>query len=72
MLRSTSAGAWDVFAWRDGTPLFFELKHAGTSDRIREQQLAWRDAALRLGVPESAFSLVEWIEGSREHHALRR
>lgn len=54
------AGCWDVLAWRDGTPLFAELKQGGTPDRIRESQLLWRESAISLGVPEDSFVIVEW------------
>jgi len=57
------SGCWDVFAWRDGTCLFAELKRGSSSDRIRESQLIWRDAALRLGVPTDSFAVVEWYGG---------
>lgn len=54
-------GCWDVFAWRGGDCLFAELKRGGSSDRVRESQLIWRDAALRLGVPPDSFAVVEWM-----------
>lgn len=57
------SGCWDVLAWRNGECLFAELKRGGSSDRIRESQLIWRAAALRLGVPATAFTVVEWYGG---------
>jgi len=60
---TASAGCWDVFAWRDGECLFAELKRGGSSDRIRESQLLWRESALRLGVSAEAFAIVEWYGG---------
>jgi hypothetical protein len=62
-IAGNRSGSWDVFAWRDGAPLFLELKRAGTSDCIRETQLIWRKAALEAGVTESAFAVVEWSGG---------
>jgi len=58
------AGCWDVFAWRGGVCLFAELKRARSPDRIRESQLTWREAALRLGVSTDAFVVVEWSSGT--------
>ena len=57
---SNKAGCWDVFAWRGEECLFAELKRSGSSDRIRESQLLWRQSALRIGVPAEAFALIEW------------
>jgi hypothetical protein len=67
----SQAGCWDVFAWHDRQPLFVELKRAGSSDRIRETQLAWRQAAVAVGVPDESFVLVEWREGD-EHDGIAR
>jgi len=53
-------GCWDVFAWRGGEHVFVELKRAHSTDRIRESQLEFLEAALGLGVPADAFYLVEW------------
>jgi hypothetical protein len=52
-----AAGGWDVYAWRDGEPLFLEVKWP--SDRIRESQRRWLSSALDLGVRSEAFILVE-------------
>jgi len=51
------SGAWDVFAWRNGTPLFLEVKWP--RDRIRPSQSRWLSEALDLGVSSDAFILVE-------------
>jgi len=53
-------GCWDVFAWRGSEFMFLELKRAHSSDRIRKTQVEFLEAALNLGVPIAAFSLVEW------------
>jgi len=61
---ATIAGCWDVFAWRSGDCLFAELKRGGSSDRIKESQLLWRESALRIGVPAEAFAIIEWYGGT--------
>lgn len=66
------SGCWDVFAWRDGECLFAELKRGGSSDRIRESQLIWREAALRLGVPAHSFAVVEWYGGTSGQQARQQ
>ena len=52
-------GCWDVFAWRRDEVVFAEAKRM-EKDRIRESQRAWLDAALEVGIPLSAFLIVEW------------
>jgi hypothetical protein len=56
----STAGCWDVFAWRDDGLLFLESKQR-SKDRLRQTQLAWLDAALACGVPLSSFAIVEWF-----------
>ena len=51
------AGCWDVYAWRDGMPLFAELKWP--RDRIRPSQRIWMDSAIQLGVSPDCFFLVD-------------
>lgn len=65
------AGCWDVFAWKNGRPLFMEVKRRNGSDKLQKSQLIWRKAALREGVPESAFQLVEWCGGSLKGRVVR-
>jgi hypothetical protein len=67
----TKAGCWDLFGWKDGQPLFAELKRAGSSDRLRTSQLAWMKAALEEGVPSSAFDVIEWYGGALNGRILR-
>jgi hypothetical protein len=52
-------GCWDVFAWRRDEVVFAEAKRM-EKDHIRESQRAWLDAALEVGIPLSAFLIVEW------------
>jgi len=65
------AGCWDLFGWKDGQPLFVELKRAGSSDAVRASQWAWRKAALAEGVPSTAFDVVEWYGGALKGRVLR-
>jgi len=58
-------GAWDVFGWRGDDVLFIESKQRG-NDRLRDNQLAWRLAALDVGVLADAFAVVEY-EAPRSH-----
>lgn|GEM_PF-3242189 len=57
------SGSWDVFAWRDGEYLFIESKQHRSSDRLNENQRAWLEAALDLGVSIDAFAVVEYDAG---------
>jgi hypothetical protein len=54
-----SRGCWDVFAWCGSEVAFAESKLRG-KDKIHDGQLRWLAAALDVGVPMDAFSLVEW------------
>jgi hypothetical protein len=65
------AGCWDVFAWKDDKPLFMEVKRRKSSDRIKTSQLTWMKAAIKEGVPESAFQVVEWCGGSLKGRVIR-
>lgn len=53
-------GAWDIIAWRGDEMFFAEAKKRASSDRIREAQLRWLDAALAVGVPSDCFVFIEW------------
>src|SRR5260370_25605550 len=64
-------GCWDLFGWKDGKPLFAELKRGGSSDRVRPIQWAWRKAALDEGVDPSAFDVIEWYGGALKNRILR-
>jgi hypothetical protein len=65
------AGCWDLFGWKDGQPLFVELKRTGSSDEVRDAQWAWRKAAIAEGVPQAAFDIVEWYGGALQGRILR-
>ena len=68
--RST-AGAWDILAWKRGKPRFIELKRTHSSDRLRSSQLAWYQAARKEGVPSSAFEVLQWYGGCLKGRVLR-
>lgn len=57
---SSGGGAWDILAWRGNELLFVECKRKGAGDRIRATQIAWLDAALKLGIPAGCFVFAEW------------
>ena len=56
-------GTWDVIAWKDDQVLFLESKQARSSDRLRDSQLRFMDAALVLGTRPDAFAVVEYDAG---------
>lgn len=57
--NGSRGGCWDVFMWRGSEVRFIESKRAG-KDRMRESQVAWLEAALSVGIPLAAFTIVEW------------
>ena len=65
LLREITNGAaghgrpWDVFCWSETGVVFAEAKRKGR-DSIRSTQTAFLAAALYLGLPISAFLIVEW------------
>lgn len=65
------AGCWDVFAWKDGEPLFVELKRRGSSDEMRDSQKRWRTAAEALKVSPDAFKEYEWLGGNLTGYTLK-
>lgn len=56
-------GCWDIFAWKNGTLAFLELKRT-KKDVIRPNQILWLQAALDVGIGAESFLLVEWNLGS--------
>ncbi len=54
-----SGGCWDVFVWNDDELLFVELKRS-KKDSIRESQVEWLEASLKIGLKTSTFALIEW------------
>ncbi len=57
--NNSISGCWDVFAWREKEILFAESKLSG-KDRIRPTQIRWLQSALKAGLTEKNFLLVEW------------
>jgi len=51
------SGAWDVYAWKNGEPLFVEVKWPG--DVVRESQRRWLAAALDLKIAGESFIVAE-------------
>jgi hypothetical protein len=56
------AGAWDVFAWKDG-PLFVESKQYRSTDRLNANQISWLTTALNEGWDASRFAVVNYDAG---------
>ena len=62
--RVGRGGCWDIWAWRGHRHLFIEAKRLG-SDRIRQSQVHWLEAAVSLGVPQNSFRVAGWfLEGT--------
>ncbi len=55
----SASGCFDVYCWREDFILFAESKRA-SKDHIRDTQLRWLEAALRVGLEPSSFLVVEW------------
>ena len=54
-------GCWDIFAFTQNHFLFLELKRIDKgSDRIREKQINWFNAAMKVGFTNDNFGIVEW------------
>lgn len=58
-VNGTTAGMFDVIAWKDDQTRFLEAKRR-RRDRIRDTQRRWLSAALSAGYPAEAFLLCEW------------
>ena len=58
-IRATWGGCWDVFAWKGDALLFVEVKRL-KSDRVRPSQTEWVAEALKAGLQQGNFALVEW------------
>jgi hypothetical protein len=54
----TSGGPWDVLAWLGDEFLCIESKQHKSSDKLRETQIKWMDAALSEGITD--FVIVEY------------
>jgi hypothetical protein len=57
--RGSLSGCWDVLAWRQDQVAFVECKRRGR-DRLQETQGLWLHAAVSVGIPSSAFAVLEW------------
>ena len=62
-------GTWDVFCWRDGNVLFAESKRAG-KDTMKPDQVLWLEAALKQGLSQESFLVVEWQIGGSARTAV--
>ena len=56
--HGVSAGLWDVWAWRGSQVLFIEVKKG--SERFKDNQIDWLQAALREGMPPRAFVVLRY------------
>lgn len=56
----SASGCFDVYCWRKDLIMFAESKRA-SKDHIRDTQLRWLEAALRVGLEPSSFLVVEWF-----------
>lgn len=52
-------GCWDVFAFKNGAPLFIECKRK-KKDSITVPQREWLSAALKVGFTLENFLILEW------------
>lgn len=55
----SKTGSFDVFAWKEDVILFAESKRS-KRDQIRNTQLRWLQAALKVCLSLDAFLIVEW------------
>jgi len=53
-----AAGAWEVFGWKQNRYLFARPLRVG--QKMLASQLTWIESALREGLNEEDFLLVEW------------
>jgi hypothetical protein len=58
-IAGIKSGCWDVFCWRDDEVIFAESK-LRMKDKIRHNQILWLEAALKYGLKEDSFLMVEW------------
>ena len=57
--NNSYSGCWDVVGWKGDNVIFFESKRIG-KDRIRETQIKWLKSAMKFGLKEDNFLMVEW------------
>jgi hypothetical protein len=53
------SGCWDVLAWKADKVLFAESKRV-KKDSIRSTQTKWLESALKCGLSEKNFLVVQW------------
>ncbi len=58
-IAGIKSGCWDVFCWKDDEVIFAESKRH-KKDKIRPNQVQWLEAALKYGLREDSFLMVEW------------
>lgn len=58
-IKGSYGGCWDVAAHKNGKVLFIESKWLG-KDSINSNQRKWLEAAMRFGLTEENFLVVEW------------
>jgi hypothetical protein len=58
-ISGIKSGCWDVFCWKDDAVIFAESKRR-LKDKIRPNQIQWLEAALKYGLKEDSFLIVEW------------
>ena len=51
---------WGLVIWQGKTLLFVETRETPTNDRIGKARLEWLRAALRSGLSQSQFMVVDW------------
>lgn len=57
--KESRGGCWDIIGCRGDELAFVESKRKG-KDAVNNYQRGWLEAALKEGLPLSAFSIVEW------------
>lgn len=53
------SGCWDVIAWKDDSIIFAECKKY-KADKIRDTQIKWLKSALKYGLHEDNFRIIQW------------
>jgi hypothetical protein len=56
------SGCWDVLAFTATDLAFVEMKESG-NDRVRQTQIDWYRAAIKIGIRPESFRVVEWAFG---------
>jgi len=53
-------GCWDLILWRGRNIKFIELKGIPSKDKIRENQIKFKDNLLKKGFSYQGFLIIEW------------